>query len=256
MDCAFRFDLNNAKMSWPYSLRHHTESIDSRCADLEVFKSLARANWERASLLQRIDQNSTEALKHRWLSSTGSSESVSIAISPERRAINDADVFRNRNSVAKETLPSDQVGYWAGRYEADRQVVRDAYAEILRGMQNSPAAARECSRDRVGAVSRDTPMNSVLAELRSLPRWVLWRFETRNDKRSKVLYSVTGPSTTNPTTWSSFADACAATDRVRADGIGFVFWGEDNIIGVDLDHRFPSSARGSRLFRAEGTAVS
>jgi primase-polymerase (primpol)-like protein len=53
------------------------------------------------------------------------------------------------------------------------------------------------------------------------------RFETRDGQRA---------STTNPATWSSFADTCAATDRVRANGIGFVFSGDDNIIGVDLDH--------------------
>jgi putative DNA primase/helicase len=76
------------------------------------------------------------------------------------------------------------------------------------------------------------------AELKSLPRWILWRFETRDDRRTKVPYSVNGQraSTTNPATWSSFADTCAATDRVRANGIGFVFSGDDNIIGVDLDH--------------------
>ncbi len=87
-------------------------------------------------------------------------------------------------------------------------------------------------------------MNDVPAELKSLPRWVLWRFETRDDKRTKVPYSVSGQqaSTTNPTTWSSFANACAAMERVRADGIGFVFSDDDNIIGVDLDHvRDPAS---------------
>jgi putative DNA primase/helicase len=82
------------------------------------------------------------------------------------------------------------------------------------------------------------------AELKDLERWILWRFETRDEKRTKVPYSANGrrASTTNPATWSSFDAACAATGRVPANGIGFVFSGDDNIIGVDLDHvRDPTS---------------
>jgi putative DNA primase/helicase len=65
------------------------------------------------------------------------------------------------------------------------------------------------------------------AELKALRRWILWRFQTRDDKRTKVPYGITGrcASTTNPATWSSFDDTYAASGRVRADGIGFVFAG-------------------------------
>ena len=64
---------------------------------------------------------------------------------------------------------------------------------MRRGMPNSPAAtcASAVAIERT-AVARDMPRNSAPVELRSLPRWVLWCFETRHDRRAKVSYSVTG----------------------------------------------------------------
>ena len=56
--------------------------------------------------------------------------------------MNDPDVFRNRISFATETMPEREVDYWARKYEVDPQVVRDAYAEIRRGMQDPPAPSR------------------------------------------------------------------------------------------------------------------
>jgi putative DNA primase/helicase len=74
-------------------------------------------------------------------------------------------------------------------------------------------------------------------ELRSLPRWVLWRLELRKDNKwTKVPYQPNGQkaSSTDPRTWCIFSAAVDALQRGGFDGIGFVFNG-DGVMGVDLD---------------------
>jgi primase-polymerase (primpol)-like protein len=85
------------------------------------------------------------------------------------------------------------------------------------------ADARFCSgRCRVAAHRRP----GLPADLISRPRWVR--------HRAKVPMTLAGrhASTTDPTTWASYADA-AGSDV--GDGLGFVFNG-DGIAGIDLDH--------------------
>jgi primase-polymerase (primpol)-like protein len=82
-------------------------------------------------------------------------------------------------------------------------------------------------------------------ELKELLRWVVWLLELRDEKWTKVPYHVdTGrrASTTDPSTWSTFARAFAAyhvglhdPGARRYDGIGFVFTAQDPYAGVDLD---------------------
>lgn len=88
------------------------------------------------------------------------------------------------------------------------------------------------------------PLNSLaLRELAPRPQWVLWRYETRNGKRTKVPYSaLTGrpASTTKKQTWTKYDSAIDAMvkngDRNNLnDGIGFVFTDEDPYVGIDLD---------------------
>lgn len=79
------------------------------------------------------------------------------------------------------------------------------------------------------------------AELLQLPQWVVWRYETRQgqDKPTKVLYNpATGAraDSTEPATWASFTDTCAAFSRGRWDGLGFVVTEDDPYVGVDIDH--------------------
>jgi primase-polymerase (primpol)-like protein len=94
------------------------------------------------------------------------------------------------------------------------------------------ADARYCSgRCRVRA-HRSGPKSGPPLELRRLDRWVL------HDKR-KVPRRVDRPSwpasSTNPETWSSYADAIAVERGRFKAGIGFVLNG-DGIACVDLDH--------------------
>lgn len=72
--------------------------------------------------------------------------------------------------------------------------------------------------------------------------WVLWKYETRNDKRTKVPYQINGKraSTTKASTWGNYYKVCAVFEgdknekSHRFDGIGVCFDG--SFIGIDIDH--------------------
>lgn len=69
------------------------------------------------------------------------------------------------------------------------------------------------------------------------PQWVLWCYEERDGKMTKVPYTDTGwrASTTDLLTWTTCAMALAAYERGHYDGIGFVFSSADPFVGIDLD---------------------
>ncbi|MDO8159156.1 DNA primase [Bacillus toyonensis] len=79
--------------------------------------------------------------------------------------------------------------------------------------------------------------NEIPAELKALPQWILWKFETRNGKQTKVPCQVTGEmaQANNRGTWSTFATAVKFYLEGNYDGIGFVFSRQDNYIGIDID---------------------
>lgn len=79
--------------------------------------------------------------------------------------------------------------------------------------------------------------NEIPAELKALPQWILWKFETRNGKQTKVPFQVTGEmaQANNRRTWSTFATAVKFYLEGDYDGIGFVFSRQDNYIGIDID---------------------
>lgn len=74
-------------------------------------------------------------------------------------------------------------------------------------------------------------------EMKSLPNWVLWRKEYRNNKETKVPYSVNGvrASSTNPGTWGNFPDVLQGLTN-QYNGIGFMLTLETGIIFIDIDH--------------------
>jgi hypothetical protein len=90
-----------------------------------------------------------------------------------------------------------------------------------------------------GTVSLSTTDFHVPYDLTELDQWVLWRYETRNGKPTKVPYQVGGNSadSTNPGTWTTFEEALRAgrRNRRRYAGLGFVFAKEDPFAGIDLD---------------------
>lgn len=80
--------------------------------------------------------------------------------------------------------------------------------------------------------------DNIPKELKALPQWVCWRYETRDGKPTKVpICPQTGAraSTTNSTTWSTFGEATLALEWGHHDGIGFVFADTDPFFMIDLD---------------------
>jgi putative DNA primase/helicase len=91
---------------------------------------------------------------------------------------------------------------------------------------------------------------NIPAELIGYNQWVVWRWEERDGKRTKVPYTVTDEaaffkpsesflrraSSTDSATWLSFNHATAALIDDRLAGIGFVVTKDDPFLGADLDH--------------------
>ncbi len=77
----------------------------------------------------------------------------------------------------------------------------------------------------------------VLAPLEAMPHWVIWRWEEKNGKQTKVPYQAKRPHTkaksTNPATWADFATANRAA--AHADGIGFCLL-HSGMAAFDLDN--------------------
>ena len=80
---------------------------------------------------------------------------------------------------------------------------------------------------------------NIPLELKKIPRWVLWRLvqvgDEENKRWAKMPMQASGKyaSSTDPATWTDFLTVQEAAPRF--DGIGFVFSGDDNLVGVDLD---------------------
>jgi hypothetical protein len=88
----------------------------------------------------------------------------------------------------------------------------------------------------------------IPSELRDRPQWVCWRMElNEKGKETKVPYCPTATgrkaSSTDPATWTTFAEAVSAYERGDRDkngnpvrGIGYVFAKDDPFFGIDVDH--------------------
>lgn len=84
----------------------------------------------------------------------------------------------------------------------------------------------------------------VPAELRAETAWVTWRYQFRDGrdgaagKWTKIPLTPStgrGASSTDASTWDTFAAACDAYDAGGVDGVGFVFAEDGPFFGVDLD---------------------
>jgi hypothetical protein len=76
-------------------------------------------------------------------------------------------------------------------------------------------------------------------DLRERDQWVLWQYEERNGRATKVPYRVGHryASSTDPSTWASFEAVADEWRRSpsRYAGPGFVFSAADPFCGIDLD---------------------
>jgi hypothetical protein len=90
-----------------------------------------------------------------------------------------------------------------------------------------------------GTVSTSVADFRVPDDLTERDQWVLWRFEARKGKPTKVPYQANDKpaDSTNPGTWTTFDEALRALrrNRQRYVGLGFVFSKEDDLAGIDLD---------------------
>lgn len=78
-----------------------------------------------------------------------------------------------------------------------------------------------------------------LAALQKYPQFVVWRYEEKDDKPTKVPYRADGKgraSTTDNKTWATYPATCDAYTAGGYDGIGFVVTPNDPFTGLDLDH--------------------
>lgn len=97
--------------------------------------------------------------------------------------------------------------------------------------------------------------DSVPIELRNLPQWVLWRYETRgvDSKPTKVPYqrNGTGASSTDPAHWITFEEAQRefSANPSKFSGVGFVFTSKDPYIGIDFDNCLDENGELVEYFR-------
>lgn len=79
--------------------------------------------------------------------------------------------------------------------------------------------------------------NQIPIELQSMKKWIVWRYESRDGKKTKVPYQPNGSKalSNSPNTWHSFESVVNAARLRKFDGIGFMFSNDDDLIGVDVD---------------------
>lgn len=77
-------------------------------------------------------------------------------------------------------------------------------------------------------------LDNIPVTLRNMHNWVLWRYEARDGKQTKVPYQPSRKlaKSNMPETWSDFESAVAVMSHYS--GIGFCL--SDDIVGIDLDH--------------------
>jgi primase-polymerase (primpol)-like protein len=77
---------------------------------------------------------------------------------------------------------------------------------------------------------------AIPQELKNLPNWLLWKYEQRDGKATKVPYSPWNrkADTTDSLTWSAYKTVQDTYNKGDYDGIGFVL--TPPYVGVDCDH--------------------
>lgn len=85
-------------------------------------------------------------------------------------------------------------------------------------------------------------LENVPLELKQRRQWVGYQAKLSTSKPGRVDKVPVNPatkrnaSTSDPSTWCTFEDAVACTERNDLAGVGFVFSGDDPYVGIDLDH--------------------
>lgn len=88
----------------------------------------------------------------------------------------------------------------------------------------------------------EVDLEKIPKELRGIPKWVVWRYETRKHasgiKYTKPPYHPSGrrADVTDPKDWSPFDEVKAAIETGKWHGVGLVLDGKDKLVAWDLDH--------------------
>ena len=105
---------------------------------------------------------------------------------------------------------------------------------------------------------RPQKFENIPDEMKPWAQWVIWRYEVRNGKQTKVPYCLRSgrpASVTDPSTWATFVEVCAAFAAGNGDGIGFVLAKGDPFEFIDLDvaeGESPTAEQQSILDRSRG----
>lgn len=91
----------------------------------------------------------------------------------------------------------------------------------------------------------------IPAELKSLQKWVMWRYEETERGQTKIPYMPHGKkaSVTDPSSWVPFDVALAAMTTGQFSGIGFVLSRDDPYSIIDLDNKPTNPATPEQLAR-------
>src|SRR5215218_6594955 len=96
-------------------------------------------------------------------------------------------------------------------------------------------------------------LDTIHPELKFYDHWVVWRYELRNGKPTKVPYNALEgyqASSTDSRTWTGFDRAVAKYVNNSYAGVGFVLSSGDPFTVIDLDDcRNPESGELSELAR-------
>jgi hypothetical protein len=87
----------------------------------------------------------------------------------------------------------------------------------------------------------DEPNVDIIPEeLKARRQWVVWRYEIRDERWTKIPYQPAHPKwkakADDPTTWSTFDAAWQAYLNGGFDGVGYEFSTDDPYFGVDFDN--------------------
>ncbi|MFJ7952196.1 phage/plasmid primase, P4 family [Lysinibacillus sp. NPDC096418] len=79
--------------------------------------------------------------------------------------------------------------------------------------------------------------HNIPLELQQLKNWVVWKYEIRGGKKTKVPYQSNGvyAKSNDPNTWDKFENVVQAARSGQYSGIGFMFSRNDGYIGIDID---------------------
>ncbi|MGD0951044.1 MAG: hypothetical protein ABR985_01390 [Methanotrichaceae archaeon] len=100
--------------------------------------------------------------------------------------------------------------------------------------QTGEVTTSPLSTDLASRVS--VKFDAIPSDMKQAAQWVLWRYEDRDGKRTKVPYQPNGTkaSSTDKSTWNSFEVVKATYEQGSFDGVGFVLG--NGFAGVDFDH--------------------